>query len=85
MTSNDDNGADSIAATKTATSVTITTHVIADATPNTNTGFATVIEFTARDCKSPATNHKDCIGVWQGMGLRAICDCQCHNRSEKGG
>lgn len=39
------------------------------------------INFISRDCRN--TIHKDCYGIWQGLGFEFICDCKCHRKKEQ--
>lgn len=42
----------------------------------------TPFEFTSKQCKR--NSHLDCAGYWRGIGIEAICICECgHNKNQK--
>ena len=41
-------------------------------------------EITPFEFKSKRSSHLDCAGYWRGMGIVAICICECgHNKNQK--
>jgi hypothetical protein len=42
------------------------------------------LQFTSRACKQGGKHHPDCEGIWEGLGVLVMCECECHSLNERG-
>lgn len=42
---------------------------------------STVLDFLSKQCKN--NKHCECAGKWNGLGIEALCYCNCHKEQEE--